>query len=354
MNRVEGCSKIIYFYLQQIEKNIHNIEKYYASFFIVDDIFVNDGSGKTKLNKYLFGKQNNLVTNEVIMINNMIDEALETIKKTINDVLSVHNSFEEEHLKTLFLNDVKFLKDIEDIFLSESLPKNKKENDIKVIKKLISFKNRLHNYRYYVQMFETKSLNQFINNLSLEDSINNVILFEIIDSFGLQLEELKKILKEFNDIKIEQRKINDFDFLVPSLELHKRQVQSFEYKEGKYKVFLTYNMDFKFKKKLMINIPYLENIVYTLINQSCIDLIKREYQGVKFHKSIDVSVKKVGRKIHLIVRNNGFERKHIDSLFEYEEDNKYIIETANLANDMGIELKIKTTNQEGMEYTLIL
>ncbi len=344
MNRIKGCTKIIYFYLDQIEKNIKNIEKYYASFFMVEDIFVNDGSGKTKLNKYLFGKQNNLITNDILMMNSMLDEALETIRKSINELLLVYPNFGEEYIKNFFFEDVRLLENVKGI----------KDNDHKVLSKFLSLKNRLYNYKYYVDMLDTKTLNNLINTLSVEDSVNNVILFEIIDSFGLQLSRLKTVLSQFENIEISQEKVNDFGFLIPCLELHKRKVFSFVHRKIRHKIFLSYEIDDKIKKSRTLMIPYLENMIYSLVKQSCLDLVKRELQGVKFHKNINISIKSIKRKIYIIVKNNGVERNNTVQLFNQEEENRYILDTLNLANIMNMQLDIRSIEQEGMEYTLIL
>ena len=101
-----------------------------------------------------------------------------------------------------------------------------------------------------------------------------------------------------------------------------------------------------------MNNAYLENILSCFIEQSCIDVIKKELKKGKIQKQIDVNVSVSKSNILVVVKNNGFEVKNIYNLYLSDSDNKDILEAKNLANMLGAKFEITTLENEGMQYSL--
>ena len=72
----------------------------------------------------------------------------------------------------------------------------------------------------------------------VEDLINSTIIFEVIDSYALQFEELMKFEHEIRNIDNTNHKISDFNNFNLLLELHKRRVDNFTYANVRYKIFI--------------------------------------------------------------------------------------------------------------------
>ena len=227
-----------------------------------------------------------------------------------------------------------------------------KEKSFKDIKNLLILKNRLFNLKYFLEMFNTDIFDKNINKMGVEDLINSTIIFETIDSYALQYEELKKFEYEIDNLNHPIERITNLNNLNYLLELHKRRTDSFNYANVRYKIFIDYNVDTTLAKPIYLNGAYLENILSCFIEQSCMDVIKKELKKGKIQKQIDVNVSVSKSNISLVVKNNGFEVKNINSLFEADIDNKTILEAKNLANMLGAKFEITTLENEGMLYSL--
>lgn len=234
------------------------------------------------------------------------------------------------------------------------LSKEQKNKYIQDIRNLLALKNRLFNLKYFLEMFNTDIFDKYINKLGVEDLINSTIIFEIIDSYALQFEELKKLSIEIKNINSQNEKITNFSSTNSLLELHKRRADNYNYAGVRYKILIEYFCDIDLKKPINLNIAYLENILSCFIEQSCMDVIKKELKKGKLQKQIDVNITLNKGIFQIIVKNNGFEVRNIYNLFLSDIDNKYILEAKNLANFLNAKLDITALDNEGMQYILTL
>ena len=100
---------------------------------------------------------------------------------------------------------------------------------------------------------------------------------------------------------------------------------------------------------------YIENIISRLIEQSSMDVIKKELKKGKIQKQIEVSIIYNKGILKIEVRNNGYEVRNIHSLFVSDLDNKYILEAKNFVNTLNGTLEIGLGgNGEGMQYTIAI
>ena len=77
-------------------------------------------------------------------------------------------------------------------------------------------------------MFDTSIFDKYINKLGVEDLINSTIIFEVIDSYALQYEELMKFEHEIKNMNNTNYKISDFNNFNLLLELRKKRVKTRE------------------------------------------------------------------------------------------------------------------------------
>lgn len=352
MDNIDYKSEILP-YLARIKKEIKSLDDIYIGFFKISEIFSSENGGKTRLNRQLFNENHELIVEQIAILESILGEALEAIKLHIKEILDEALETNKIDLQSLVFDDTNFLELLELDLNSKVIVRENKRNIIKNIRELFKIKNRLFNYKYFLEMFNTTIFDKLLNKLGIEDLINSSIIFEIIDSYGLQYEELQKFKQEIENIDIEEEKIISFQFLNNILELHKRKVDNFIYANVRYKIALDYNNELDFRKAIKIKRAFLENIISNLIEHSCMDVIKKELKKGKIQKTIEVFIEKNKGKINLTVKNNGFDIKNIYTLYTADIENRYILEARNLANMMDARLDIQSIENEGMVYTLI-
>ena len=206
--------------------------------------------------------------------------------------------------------------------------------------------------KYFISTFDTSIFDKHINKLGIEDLINSSLIFEVIDSYALQFEELLKFEIEVLNFGKTKNKLSSFKSIDNLLELYRRRVDGYFYADVRYKIILEFDTNFNLKKPIDINLAYIENIISYLIEQSCMDIIKKELKKGKVQKFISVLVNQNKNKLDIIVKNNGFEVGDIYNLFMLNSENKTIIEAKNLVNAIQGELFIETKENEGMQYSV--
>jgi hypothetical protein len=254
----------------------------------------------------------------------------------------------------LIFDDKNFIEILELNLDTKGITRDTKQKCLKDIKKLIHLKNKIFNLKYLVYMFDTSIFDKYINKLGVEDLINSTIIFEVIDSYALQFEELMKFNQEIRNIDNMNYKTTNFNNFNLLFELHKRRVDNFTYANVRYKIFIDYDINVNLNKAINLNSIYLENILSCFIEQSCMDLVKKELKRGKIQKHIDIKMSLKKNILEVIVKNNGFEIKNIYNLFLSDIDNKYTLEAKNLANMLNGKLEINAIENEGMQYSLTI
>lgn len=352
MENLNDCKEQISLHLKQIEEEIVPLVDSYTTFFKIEEVFSSENGGKTRLNRQLFNENHEVILNDIVKIADILDESLDTIKIKIKAILLEFKEFSKVDLINLIFDDINFIELLELDLDNQVITRDKKRKIVNEIQELLQLKNRILNYKYFLTMFNTSIFDKLLNKLGVEDLINSSVIFEIIDSYGLQFDELNKFRNEIKNLYPVEEKISSFQFLNSLLELHKRRTENFIYANTRYKISIDYNNELFFRKPILLKKAYFENILSSFIDQSCMDLVKQELKKGKIQKFIDVSIEKVKGKIVLTVKNNGFEIKNINSLFASDVDNKYILESKNLATLINGEIEIYSVENEGMVYTL--
>ncbi len=351
MNNNENISAVL-FDLQKISNELKILIPKYNKFFNIAEIFSSENGGKTRLNRQVFNETHEDIQSSILEINLCLDESLAIVKDKLKEVLVLCSQEQKFEVTNLIFDDQNFLQLLEVSLKHTNLSKDLKDKYLNDTKNLLILKNRLYNLKYFLEMFNTDIFDKNINKMGVEDLINSTIIFETIDSYALQYEELKKFEYEIDNLNHPLEKISNLNNLNYLLELHKRRTDNFTYANVRYKIFIDYNVDTTLVKPIYLNKAYLENILSCFIEQSCIDLIKKELKKGKIQKQIDVSVSISKSNIQLIVRNNGFEVKNINSLFVADIDNKVILEAKNLANMLNAKFEVINIENEGMQYSL--
>lgn len=351
MNNNENISGVL-FDLQKISNELKILVPKYNKFFNIAKIFSSENGGKTRLNRQLFNENHEDIQSSILEINLCLDESLAIVKDKLKEILVLCGQEHKFELANLTFDDQDFLQMLEINFKNSMLGNELKEKSFKDIKNLLILKNRLFNLKYFLEMFNTDIFDKNINKMGVEDLINSTIIFETIDSYALQYEELKKFEYEIDNLNHPTEKIINLNNLNYLLELHKRRTDNFTYANVRYKIFIDYTVDTTLVKPIYLNSAYLENILSCFIEQSCMDVIKKELKKGKIQKQIEVVVSVSKSNILLVVKNNGFEVKNIYNLFVADVDNKVILEAKNLANMLGAKFEITTLENEGMQYSL--
>ena len=350
-NNNENISGIL-FDLGKISNELKILIPKYNKFFSISEIFSSENGGKTRLNRQVFNENHEEVQSSIFEISLCLDESLSLLRVKLKEVLVLCGQNDKSELINLVFDDQNFMQMLEINLKNSFLSKEQKNKYIQDIRNLLALKNRLFNLKYFLEMFNTDIFDKYINKLGVEDLINSTIIFEIIDSYALQYEELKKFEYEINNLNHSNEKIINLNNLTSLLELHKRRTDNFIYANVRYKIFIEYDVDTTLAKPIYLNVAYLENILSSFIEQSCMDIIKKELKKGKIQKQIDVNVSVSKSNISLVVKNNGFEVKNIYNLYLSDVDNKAILEAKNLANMLNAKFEIITLENEGMQYSL--
>ena len=350
-NNNENISGVL-FDLGKISNQLKILIPKYNKFFSISEIFTSENGGKTRLNRQLFNENHEEIQPSIFEISLCLDESLSLLRVKLKEVLVLCGQNDKPELINLVFDDQNFMQMLEINLKNSFLSKEQKNKYIQDIRNLLALKNRLFNLKYFLEMFNTDIFDKYINKLGVEDLINSTIIFEIIDSYALQYEELKKFEYEINNLNHSNEKIINLNNLTSLLELHKRRTDNFIYANVRYKIFIEYDVDTTLAKPIYLNVAYLENILSSFIEQSCMDIIKKELKKGKIQKQIDVNVSVSKSNISLVVKNNGFEVKNIYNLYLSDVDNKAILEAKNLANMLNAKFEIITLENEGMQYSL--
>lgn len=325
----------------------------YNKFFNIEDIFTSEIGGKTRLNRQVFNENNEFIQASILEINLALNDFLVLIRQEMKNILAKYGEYEKSELVNLIFDDKNFIEILEMNLDSKGIYGEIKQKCLYDIKKLISYKNKVFNLRHFIDMFDTSVFDKFINKLGVEDLINSTIIFEVIDSYALQYEELIKFSNEIRNINnYNSEKTTNLNNLNSLLELHKRRADNFSYAGVKYKIFIEYDIDINIGKGVYVNKAYLENILSCFIEQSCMDVVKKELKKGKIQKQIDVNISMHKGVFQIIVKNNGFEVKNIYNLFISDIDNRYILEAKNLTNMIDGKLDISIPENEGIQYIL--
>ena len=345
----------IYENIGKLSNEILILKKKYTKFFGIYDIFSNENGGKTRLNRQLYSENHEDVQASILEINLYVEESLGILREEFKILLSKNNQSENSYLLDFLFDDKNFLElanfDSGKLVLSHDT----KSKYILDIKRIIKYKNKLTNLKYFIAMVDNSIFDKNLNKLTVEALINSSLIFEIIDSYALQYEELKKFEIEVQTFRNRSEEILSINRMESLLELYKRRVDGYFYADVRYKIVLDYEIIIDSSKLKKINMSYVENIISRLIEQSSMDVIKKELKKGKIQKQIEVSIIYNKGILKIEVRNNGYEVRNIHSLFVSDLDNKYILEAKNFVNTLNGTLEIGLGgNGEGMQYTIAI
>lgn len=349
----------LYDYKSEISKNIEKISNEvsilkakYNKFFNIEEIFSSENGGKTRLNRQIFNENHENVQTSILEISLCIDEIIGILKEEMKKLLAQYHQFDKVELVNFIFDDKNFLEILALDLETFGIKGENKKKCLNEIKELINLKNKIFNLKYFIDMFDTNIFDKYINRLGVEDLINSTIIFEIIDSYALQFEEVKKFAEQITTLGMLNEKVINLNSFNNLLELHKRRVDNYVYAGIKYKIFVEYNCEVNLNKSIYLNKAYLENILSSLIEQSSMDVVKKELKKGKIQKQIDVNITLSKNTFQMIVKNNGFEVRNIYNLFLSDVDNKYILEAKNLSNLINAKFDVTVIDNEGMQYTV--
>ncbi|QOG11234.1 hypothetical protein [Arcobacter sp. FWKO B] len=324
-----------------IKSEFDGIEYSFTQLFDIQSVFSSDDRGKIKLSKTTFNTTHTDIQNKILMINKELQRCLDIVQ----------NYFE----KTLQNNKINKSVNIIDgttenkKVLSMLIQEKNGKSISKELNNILILKDKIVNLQFLISLFDTSFSYAQISKMTLEELINSVFIFEFIDTCSIlykNFNEFKFYIENFYSDFRTNDYIEDIEIL---LELHKRNLELYSYQDIKYKIILEYNINIGDVKLKLLNKYFLQQAISLLIEQSCLDLIKKELKKGKFHKLIEINILKVKKNIRIIIKNNGFDTKELIG-------NEYInlILCDNIANNIDIILEADTIENEGMNYILKL
>ncbi len=326
----------------------------YNNFFNIGEIFSSENGGKTRINRQVFNENHESIQATLLELNFCFEESLGNIRQQLRDVLVRNHQFEKADLTNLVFDDTNFLEILQMDIESKTLMVDSKSKLLTDVKELLFLKNKVFNFKYFLDMFDTTIFDKYINKLGVEDLINSTIIFEIIDSYALQFNKLQELKDQVNNLGNTNQKFLSLDSINDLLDLYKRRVDNYNYANVRYKIALDYNCNLDLNKSVYLNKAYLENIISCFIEQSCMDLVKKELKKGKIQKQIEINININKGILNISVKNNGFEVRNIYNLFTSDIDNRYPLEAKNLANMLNAKLDVISVDNEGMNYNLSL
>ncbi|TLT00479.1 hypothetical protein [Aliarcobacter cibarius] len=354
MENTKDYKSQIFSNISKVENEIVILKQKYNKFFSIDHIFSNENGGKTRLNRQLYNENHEDIQTSIMEINYILEESLGYLKEELKMLLAKYNQFEKLDLNEFLIDDKNFFELLAISLKTQVMSGDLKNRYINDIKSIIDLKNRLNNLKYFINNFDTSTFDRHINKLGIEELINSSLIFEVIDSYALQYEELLKFELEIINFQKPKYKINSLKPINNLLELHRRKIDDYFYADTRYKIILDFDTNFQLKRTVNLNLAYVENIISNLIEQSCMDIIKKELKKGKVQKFISILINYNKNKLQIIVKNNGFEIGDIYNLFMLNSGNKTIIETKNLVNSLNGEISIETKENEGMQYSVVI
>lgn len=352
MDTLKECKNAVKDSFKEILNEVNILKDNYSRYFVFDVIFSTESTGKTRLNRQIFNENNEKIQISIKIINDILDNSLEDIRMTIRSLLSQYNDFNKVDLINLIFDDNNFIELLQMDLENQVIPSEKRQNLLLELRELTGIKNKIFNLKYYSSMFNTDNLNRYLNRLGIDDLINSRMIFELINTYGLQAQELEKFETEMQTLDANIEKTKSFKFLEDLFEHHVGRTNHYTYAGVRYKISIDYNDELTLKKELPLKKAYLENIISNLIEQSCMDVVKKELKKGKIQKFIDVNMTKRKGIIQIVIKNNGYEVNNIHSLYLSDSNNRFIIESRNLAREMGGTLEVTTLHNEGMQYLL--
>ena len=354
MENTKDYKSQIFSNISKVENEIVILKQKYNKFFSIDHIFSNENGGKTRLNRQLYNENHEDIQTSIMEINYILEESLGYLKEELKMLLAKYNQFEKLDLNEFLIDDKNFFELLAISLKTQVMSGDLKNRYINDIKSIIDLKNRLNNLKYFINNFDTSTFDRHINKLGIEELINSSLIFEVIDSYALQYEELLEFELEIINFQKPKYKINSLKPINNLLELHRRKIDDYFYADTRYKIILDFDTNFQLKRTVNLNLAYVENIISNLIEQSCMDIIKKELKKGKVQKFISILINYNKNKLQIIVKNNGFEIGDIYNLFMLNSGNKTIIETKNLVNSLNGEISIETKENEGMQYSVVI
>lgn len=352
---VNDCSNVIENSLQEIVEHTDNIIANYSKFFNISEVFSSDERGKIKLNRYIFNNIHTMIEDDIKAIGILLNKSLESIKENMAGLFTELDGIDFVDWKYLIFNDEicidKFHKYIE----KRQLSGEKKKNFSKELQNFLHCKNRVFNLKYFVELFDTSMLDSIINRLSNEDMINSTLIFELIDAYGLQFQKLLQFENEIKKTENSDKILTNPQNLNDILELSKKRCENYTYNNIKYKISLDYNNTMKSKDLIKANRLYIEQLIFALVEHSCLDVIKKELKKGKITKTINVDISKTKNGVSIVVVNSGFDIKDTSIFDEVGNiENKFILEAKNIAKLIHAKLDIVPIDNDGMKYTVTL
>lgn len=332
-------------YIEDIKAETEELKKIYDSFFDFNIILTSDTGSKTAVNREYIYESNQSLKESTAIINATFDEMFLSFKKYILDVIPKkhHDSFE---LSSFIFDNQLFLAEISNIVKDDKI-KN-------VINNILFIKDKLYTLKYVLKKANTLAVCKKLNKMNMNELQNSQSIFKIIDHLGILANNFSDFYNRID--KFEENYADEVDldlnFLDSIVLTEMLNLEEFIHQNRKYRFLLDYTNLSNQSKQIKLEKVYFENILSNLIEQSCLDVLKKERVSSKSDRTISIKANYIKDNLILSCTCDGIYNRNLEDNNQIDIENKALMHSKNLLdyidgqisiNEIGSLLEYKVT-----------
>jgi len=269
--------------IEQIKIESEELKRIYESFFDFNIILTSDTGSKTAVNRDYIYESNQNLKETTANINAIFDEMFLGFKKYILNNLPKDKK-DELNISTFIFDNVEFLNRLNTLNIQKDFKKT--------VKNILYIKDKLYTLKYILSSSSTLSVTKKLNKLTVNELQDSKTIFTIIDHLGMVTNSFYDFYNRvqsfeedyFDEVDLD---LNFFDSLVVS---ESEKISEFIYNNKKNKFFLDFRNLSKVHGNYLVNRVYIENVISALIEQACLEMIKKERYSTKSDRTILLKV----------------------------------------------------------------
>ena len=309
--------------INQIKVEAEELKKIYDSFFDFNIILTSDTGSKTALNRDYIYESNQILKENTSIINATFDEMFLSFKKFI--MQNIPKDTKEEIIITTFVFD-------NEEFLNKVKKSAIDKQTLKAIENILYIKDKLYDLKYVISNSNTLSVSKRLNKLTVNELQDSKTIFSIIDHLGIltnSFYDFYNRIQKFEENYIDEVDL-DLNFLNSFIISESIKLSEFIYHNKKHKFFLDFNNQSKVSKKYYLDRVYIENILSSLIEQGCLDIIHKERYSTKSDRVIKINSFIEKKTMIISCEFDGLYNKNFDDEIALDDHERNLILAKNL------------------------
>lgn len=332
--------------IAEIKKESEELRKIYDSFFDFNIILTSDTGSKTAVNKDYIYDSNQLLKESTAIINAIFDEMFLSFKKYILNLIPKKHKKEFEISGFIFDNEI-FFNDIDRLITDKRVKLH--------IKNILFIKDKLYTLKYVLKKANTLPVCKKLNKMNTKELQDSQTIFKIIDHLGIlanNFQDFNNRVQNFEEIYTDEVDL-DLNFLDSIIVTEEVNIEEFIYQNKKYRFLLDYENLSQKSQKLYLDKVYLENILSNLVEQACLDVIKKERYSSKSDRTITLKASLEKMNLVLICKCDGIYKKLNEDNIPLDNENQTLIHAKNLANYIDGNISVDDS-KSFLEYKAVV